>query len=95
MGAVTGGQLVQQPPDVCLDGADAQEQTLGDLGVGQAGGDQGQHLLFALGDGGEAVGRTRGGFGPAGEGYLRFSFAASEENIREALKRIQSCLGTK
>ncbi len=34
-------------------------------------------------------------FGPAGEGYLRFSFAASEENIREALKRIQSCLGTK
>lgn len=34
-------------------------------------------------------------FGPAGEGYLRFSFAASEEDIREALKRIQSCLGTK
>lgn len=34
-------------------------------------------------------------FGPAGEGYLRFSFAASEEDIREALNRIQRCLGTK
>lgn len=34
-------------------------------------------------------------FGPAGEGYLRFSFAASEEDIREALTRIKKCLGTK
>ena len=34
-------------------------------------------------------------FGPAGEGYLRFSFASSEEDIREALNRIQRCLGTK
>ena len=34
-------------------------------------------------------------FGPAGEGYLRLSFAASEEDIREAVIRIQKCLGTK
>lgn len=34
-------------------------------------------------------------FGPAGEGYLRFSFAASEEDIRESLVRIKKCLGTK
>lgn len=34
-------------------------------------------------------------FGPDGEGYLRFSFAASEEDIREAIARIQRCLGTK
>jgi len=34
-------------------------------------------------------------FGPAGEGYLRFSFAASEEDIRESLVRIKRCLGTR
>ena len=34
-------------------------------------------------------------FGPAGEGYLRFSFAASEEDIRESLTRIKRCLGTR
>lgn len=34
-------------------------------------------------------------FGPAGEGYLRFSFAASEEDIREALLRVKNFLGTK
>lgn len=34
-------------------------------------------------------------FGPDGEGFLRFSFAASEENIREALIRIKKCLGEK
>ncbi len=34
-------------------------------------------------------------FGPAGEGFLRFSFAASEEDIVEALKRMKKCLGEK
>jgi aspartate/methionine/tyrosine aminotransferase len=32
------------------------------------------------------------GFGPAGEGYLRFSYANSVEAIREALDAIESCL---
>lgn len=31
-------------------------------------------------------------FGPGGEGYLRFSFATSEESIREAFRRIRSIL---
>ncbi len=31
-------------------------------------------------------------FGAFGEGYLRFSYANSTENIREAIKRIKACL---
>ena len=31
-------------------------------------------------------------FGALGEGYLRFSYANSEENIREALKRIDAAV---
>jgi len=31
-------------------------------------------------------------FGAFGEGYLRFSYANSTENIREAIRRIRSCL---
>ena len=31
-------------------------------------------------------------FGDYGEGYLRFSYANSVDNIREAVKRIKSCL---
>jgi aspartate/methionine/tyrosine aminotransferase len=31
-------------------------------------------------------------FGAWGEGYLRFSYASSSENIREALRRIRACL---
>ncbi|MFP5527200.1 pyridoxal phosphate-dependent aminotransferase [Peptococcus simiae] len=34
-------------------------------------------------------------FGPAGEGFLRFSFAASEDNIVAALERMKNCLGEK
>jgi len=33
-------------------------------------------------------------FGAMGEGYLRFSYAASQDEIREALKRMKSCLAT-
>jgi aspartate/methionine/tyrosine aminotransferase len=33
-------------------------------------------------------------FGAFGEGFLRFSYASSTENIREALKRVKSCLAT-
>ena len=31
-------------------------------------------------------------FGAHGEGYLRFSYANSVENIREAMRRIRACL---
>jgi aspartate/methionine/tyrosine aminotransferase len=31
-------------------------------------------------------------FGAAGEGYLRFSYASSTDNIREALRRVRACL---
>jgi aspartate/methionine/tyrosine aminotransferase len=31
-------------------------------------------------------------FGAHGEGYLRFSYANSTENIREAMKRIRATL---
>ena len=31
-------------------------------------------------------------FGEYGEGYLRFSYANSLENIQEALRRIKTCL---
>ncbi len=31
-------------------------------------------------------------FGAFGEGYLRFSYASSTENIREAIRRIRACL---
>lgn len=33
-------------------------------------------------------------FGALGEGYLRFSYAASLEDIREALARVKNCLAT-
>ncbi len=32
-------------------------------------------------------------FGIHGEGYLRFSYASSTDNIREAMRRIRDCLG--
>lgn len=31
-------------------------------------------------------------FGPGGEGYLRLSYAASEETLHEALRRLQNYL---
>jgi aspartate/methionine/tyrosine aminotransferase len=31
-------------------------------------------------------------FGRSGEGYLRFSYAASTESIQEGLRRVRSCL---
>src|SRR5688572_20614918 len=33
-------------------------------------------------------------FGAFGEGFLRFSYASSTENIREALWRVKNCLAT-
>jgi len=33
-------------------------------------------------------------FGKLGDGYLRFSYANSQENIREALTRIQAVVST-
>jgi aspartate aminotransferase len=31
-------------------------------------------------------------FGPAGEGYMRFSYATSQDNIREGLSRVAKVL---
>jgi aspartate/methionine/tyrosine aminotransferase len=31
-------------------------------------------------------------FGPNGRGFIRMSYAASEENLREALKRMKKAL---
>jgi len=31
-------------------------------------------------------------FGALGEGYMRFSYANSAENIREGIRRIKECL---
>jgi alanine-synthesizing transaminase len=33
-----------------------------------------------------------GGFGPAGEGYLRLALVENEERIRQALRQIGRCL---
>ncbi len=33
-------------------------------------------------------------FGQFGEGYLRFSYASSNDNIKEALRRVKECLAT-
>ena len=33
-------------------------------------------------------------FGALGEGYLRFSYAASGDDIKEALRRVTNCLAT-
>jgi aspartate/methionine/tyrosine aminotransferase len=35
------------------------------------------------------------GFGKNGEGYLRFSYASSMENIEEALRRLKRFLATR
>jgi aspartate/methionine/tyrosine aminotransferase len=35
------------------------------------------------------------GFGKNGEGYLRFSYASSMENIEEALRRLKSFLAAR
>ena len=32
-------------------------------------------------------------FGALGEGYMRFSYANSTENIQEGLRRVRACLG--
>ena len=34
-------------------------------------------------------------FGTAGEGYIRISFASSQETLEEAVRRIQSVFGMK
>ena len=34
-------------------------------------------------------------FGTAGEGYIRISFASSQETLEEAMRRIQSVFGMK
>jgi len=48
------------------------------------------HLLY---DGG-VCGLSGTAFGRFGEGYLRFSYANSQANIRKALERIESSLAT-
>lgn len=46
-----------------------------------------------LNDAGVAV-LSGAAFGQFGEGYLRFSYASSNDNIREALRRVKQCLTT-
>lgn len=44
---------------------------------------------------GKAVGAPGSAFGSMGEGYLRFSFANSDENLKEAVKRIADYINRK
>ncbi|HUR27964.1 MAG TPA: pyridoxal phosphate-dependent aminotransferase [Planctomycetota bacterium] len=46
-----------------------------------------------LNDAGVAI-LSGAAFGAFGEGYLRFSYASSNDNIREALRRVKECLAT-
>ena len=57
LGAVAGADLGEDVVDVALDRGGGDHEALGDLGVGQALGDQGQDLDLARG---EVVGRVRG-----------------------------------
>jgi len=34
-------------------------------------------------------------FGHMGEGYIRFSYASSTENIRDALARVRDCMASR
>src|SRR6185437_13010120 len=52
LGAVASVDLGEQVVDVALDRAFADDKALGDLGVGQAGRDEGQHLGFPGGESG-------------------------------------------
>jgi hypothetical protein len=54
-------------PDVGLDGRLADDQAFRDLGVGQATGDQGEHLALAAGQDVQRLGRRGLGIGPVGE----------------------------
>jgi hypothetical protein len=57
--------LVEEVVDVGLDGALADEQGGGDVGVGEAAGDEGEHLGLP---GGEPAGGGKDTVGPAGGG---------------------------
>ncbi len=59
---VPGAELGQQPGHVRLGGGGADDQAAGDLAVGQAAADEGQHLALPVGD----AGRARAAAGPAG-----------------------------
>jgi hypothetical protein len=58
--------VLRLPNTGCLDGARADEQAGGDLGVGLAAADQGQHLLLAFGQALDLSPRL-GRLGPVGE----------------------------
>jgi alanine-synthesizing transaminase len=44
---------------------------------------------------GDVVASPGAGFGPAGEGYLRMALVENENRLRQAVRQIGRCLGTK
>src|SRR5262249_4100876 len=69
LGPVAGGELGHGPADVGLRRQRAHHQLGGDLVVGQPGGDQRDHLAFAVGEGGQPdLPRHRAGRGGGGRG---------------------------
>ena len=46
-------------------------------------------------DEGDVVASPGAGFGPAGEGYLRMALVENENRLRQAVRQIGRCLGTK
>ncbi|MBI3667247.1 MAG: pyridoxal phosphate-dependent aminotransferase [Acidobacteria bacterium] len=57
-------------------------------GIGISSQELADHLLFNAG----VAGLSGASFGTFGEGYLRFSYAASLENINEALRRVEQAV---
>jgi len=55
LGAVAQVELGEDALGVCLDGAFADDEGLGDLGVGVSARHEGENLLFARGEGGEPI----------------------------------------
>src|SRR5580700_11412014 len=66
--AVAEAELGQDAADVDLHGALGQEQAGGDLAVGHAGGDAGEDVLLAVGEGLADLGAAVSGLGRGGAG---------------------------
>ena len=63
LGAVAGAGLGEDPVDVGFHGGVADEELLGDLGVAEAGGEQGEDFGFAGGEPGGQLPVAGAGFG--------------------------------
>ncbi len=53
------------------------------------------HVAMKLLEEGNVVASPGAGFGPAGEGYLRLALVENENRLRQAVRQIGRCLGTK